>query len=130
MIPKVMTAAVVGLDATLIEVEADISNGLPNTIIVGLPDAAVQESRERVRSALKNSKLFYPYTRIAVNLAPADVPKVGTHFDLPIALSILLASDQMKAQVSGKLFVGELSLDGQLRPTPGILAIALLAKQA
>lgn len=127
MIPKVMTAAVVGLDATLIEVEADISNGLPNTIIVGLPDAAVQESRERVRAALRNSSLFYPYTRVSVNLAPADVPKVGTHYDLPIALAILLASGQVDFDTRINLFVGELSLDGQLRPTSGVLVIALQA---
>jgi len=130
MVPKIFTAAVVGLDATLIEVEADLSNGLPNTVIVGLPDAAVQESRERVKSALKNSGQTYPYVRVSVNLAPGDVPKNGTHYDLPIALAILLASGQIDFEVSGRLFIGELSLDGQLRPTPGVLAMAALALQA
>jgi magnesium chelatase family protein len=130
MVPKIITAAVVGLDATLIEVEADISNGLPNTIIVGLPDTAVQESRERIRSALRNSGSLYPYTRVSVNLAPADVPKIGTHYDLPIALAILLASGQVDFDTSRRLFVGELSLDGQLRPAAGVLAIALQARAA
>ncbi len=130
MVPKIITAAVVGLDATLIEVEADISNGLPNTIIVGLPDTAVQESRERVRSALRNSGLPYPYTRVSVNLAPADVPKIGTHYDLPIALAILLASGQADFETGGRIFVGELSLDGQLRATNGVLAIALQARSS
>jgi magnesium chelatase family protein len=130
IVPKIITAAVIGLDATLIEVEADLSNGLPNTIIVGLPDAAVQESRERVKSAVRNSALLYPYTRVSVNLAPADVPKNGTHYDLPIALAILLASGQVDFEVKGRLFVGELSLDGQLRPTAGSLTMAALAKEA
>ncbi len=129
IVPKIITAAVIGLDATLIEVEADLSNGLPNTIIVGLPDAAVQESRERVKSAVRNSALLYPYTRVSVNLAPADVPKIGTHYDLPIALAILLASGQVDFEVERKLFVGELSLDGKLRPTSGILAMAAQAQQ-
>lgn len=123
-----MTAAVIGLDATLVEVESDISNGLPNTIIVGLPDASVQESKERVKLALRNSGLHYPYTRVSVNLAPADVPKVGTHYDLPIALSILLASGQLDFDTNRSLFIGELSLDGQLRSTDGVLAIALQAQ--
>ena len=88
MISKVFSATVIGLDAAIIEVEADVTNGLPATIIVGLPDTAVQESRERVKAAIKNSGCSYPPTRVSVNLAPADVPKLGTHFDLPIALGI------------------------------------------
>jgi len=130
MISKVFSAAVIGLDAELIEVEADVTNGLPNTIIVGLPDTAVQESKERVKTAIKNSECSYPQTRVSVNLAPADVPKLGTHFDLPIALAILLASEQLSFNNTNKLFLGELSLDGSLRGVPGVLAVALKAKSA
>jgi magnesium chelatase family protein len=129
MISKVLSAAVLGLDAAIVEVEADVTNGLPATIVVGLPDTAVQESRERVKAAIKNSNCHYPQTRVSVNLAPADVPKLGTHYDLPIALSILLASEQVSFGVSGKLFIGELSLDGRLRAVPGVLAVAIKAKE-
>jgi magnesium chelatase family protein len=131
MISKVLSAAVIGLDAELIEVEADVTNGLPATIVVGLPDTAVQESRERVKTAIKNSGCSYPFTRVSVNLAPADVPKLGTHFDLPIALSILMASEQISlGEFKEKMFLGELSLDGSLRAVPGALAIAIKAKAA
>jgi magnesium chelatase family protein len=129
MIAKVLSAAVLGLDAEQIEVEADVSNGLPATIVVGLPDTAVQESRERVKTAIKNSSCTYPSTRVSVNLAPADVPKLGTHFDLPIALAILLASEQISFDTTDKMFLGELSLDGQLRAVPGTLAVTLKAKE-
>jgi magnesium chelatase family protein len=129
MISKVLSAAVIGLDAELIEVEADVTNGLPATIVVGLPDTSVQESRERVKTAIKNSGSSYPQTRVSVNLAPADVPKLGTHFDLPIALAILGASEQVALEMDGKMFLGELSLDGSLRSVPGVLAVALKAKQ-
>ncbi len=128
MISKVLSAAVLGLDAAIIEVEAAVNNGLPNTVIVGLPDAAVQESKERVKTAIKNSDVEYPRTRVSVNLAPADVPKLGTHFDLPIALAILSAHDQFSFDPAGKIFLGELSLDGSLRAVPGVLAVALKAK--
>ena len=127
MISKVLSATVVGLDAELIEVEADVTNGLPATIVVGLPDTAVQESRERVKAAIKNSDCSYPLTRVSVNLAPADLPKLGTHFDLPIALGVLMASDQLVFDGKNKIFLGELSLDGQLRPVPGVLAVAMMA---
>ncbi len=130
MTAKILSATVVGLEAEIIEVEADINNGLPATIIVGLPDTSVQESRERVKAAIKNSESAYPQTRVSVNLAPADLPKLGTHFDLPIALAIILASEQLNFNPSGKLFLGELSLDGGLRPVPGVLAVALKAKQS
>ena len=129
MISKVLSAAVIGLDAEIIEVEADVTNGLPATIVVGLPDTAVQESRERVKTAIKNSGCSYPQTRVSVNLAPADVPKLGTHFDLPIALSILMAAEQVSLNPNGKIFLGELSLDGQLRSVPGVLAVAIKAKK-
>lgn len=129
MISRIYSAAVVGLGAELVEAEADITNGLPATIVVGLPDTAVQESRERVKAAIKNSGCFYPPTRVSVNLAPADVPKLGTQFDLPIALAILSASEQVSFDAKGKLFLGELSLDGQVRAVPGVLAAALRAKE-
>lgn len=129
MIGKIYSATVVGLTAEQIEVEADVSNGLPATIIVGLPDAAVQESRERVKSALKNSSCSYPVTRVSVNLAPADTQKIGTGFDVPIALAILLASGQFSFSGTGRWFVGELALDGSVRPVQGVLAIALRAQE-
>ncbi len=129
MIARIYSAAVVGLGAELVETEADITNGLPATVVVGLADTAVQESRERVKAAIKNSGCFYPPTRVSVNLAPADVPKLGTQFDLPIALAILSASEQISFDGKGKLFLGELSLDGQVRPVPGVLAAALRAKE-
>jgi magnesium chelatase family protein len=128
MIARISSASVVGLDAVIVEVEADISNGLPNTVVVGLPDTAVSESRERVRSAIKNSGASYPPTRVAVNLAPADVQKNGTLFDLPIALAIMVASAEFSFVSEGKLFVGELSLDGSLRYTQGVLPLVMLAK--
>src|SRR3989344_4105986 len=95
MITKVYSAALLGLSASIIEVEVDISSGLPAVIVVGLPDTAVQEARERVKSAIKNSNAIFPRSRVAINLAPADIPKNGTHYDLPIALSILLNSGQI-----------------------------------
>lgn len=130
MIARIATATVLGLDAEAIAVEADVSNGLPATIIVGLPDTSVQESRERVKSAIKNSQFSYPQTRVSVNLAPADLQKGGTLFDLPIALAVLCASQQLSFDPAHKLFVGELSLDGTLRPVPGVLAVALLCKMS
>ncbi len=152
MSSKIFSAAIVGLDAELVEVEADISSGLSNFTIVGLPDVAVQESRERVRAAIKNSGLDFPRTRVTVNLAPADLKKEGPSYDLPIAISILLASNFLKIPEENKaiqgveaevlseakmssnlfypeaLFVGELALDGLLRPVNGILAIASSAR--
>lgn len=130
MLSRIFSAATVGLDAVKIEVEVDIaSQGLPCFTIVGLPDKAVEESRERVRSAIKNSGADFPAKRITVNLAPADLPKVGPAYDLPIALGILCASGQLKADFSDALVIGELSLDGSLRHTNGILPLALLAKE-
>lgn len=129
MLAKVFSSAVVGLDAVPIEVEVDIaSQGLPSFTIVGLPDKAVEEAKERVRSAIRNSGADFPVKRITVNLAPADLPKEGPGFDLPIALGILLASEQIKADVSHAIFSGELSLDGRVRSVPGILPQALMAK--
>lgn len=130
MLAKVNSAAIVGLDAIPVEVEVDIaSQGLPSFTIVGLPDKAVEESKERVRSAIKNSGADFPAKRITVNLAPADLPKEGPSYDLPIALGILLASEQLKADIKNTLFTGELSLDGRLRHTNGVLPQTLLAKE-
>ena len=126
---KVFSAAIVGLDGQLVEVEVDISSGLPSTTIVGLPDTAVQEARERVRAAIRNSGFFFPNRRITVNLAPADLKKLGPVYDLPIAVGILLSSEQLIADVSGTLFLGELSLDGALRHTHGILPMVVLARE-
>lgn len=130
MSSKILSAAVVGLDAELIQVEADISNNpLGAFIIVGLPDAAVSESRERVRSAVKNSGLYFPKRKVTVNLAPADLRKQGPSYDLPIAISILAATKKINCEdFSSFLFVGELALNGELRPVNGILPIAIKAK--
>lgn len=129
MLAKVNSAALIGLDAIAVEVEVDISSqGLPSFTIVGLPDKAVEEAKERVRSAIKNTGADFPAKRITVNLAPADLPKEGPSYDLPIALGILLASEQIKADISKYLFMGELSLEGKLRHTSGALPQAILAK--
>lgn len=130
MLAKITSGATVGLAATVIEVEVDIpQEGLPSFAIVGLPDKAVEEARERVRSAIKNTGADFPSTRITVNLAPADLPKVGPAYDLPIALGILIASGQIAPDVGDALFFGELSLDGGLRHTNGILPMAYLARE-
>lgn len=129
MVAKVLSATVVGLDGVLIEVETDILNGLPSFTIVGLPDKAVEESKERVRSAMKNSGAEFPTKRVTVNLAPGDLPKEGPAFDLPIAVSILLSSGQLTVDLSSSLFVGELSLSGDVRLAKGILPIVLAAKE-
>jgi magnesium chelatase family protein len=129
MLAKVMSCAVVGLEGAIVEVEVDISPGLPAFTIVGLPDTAVQEARERVRAAIRNSGCTFPMRRITVNLAPADLKKAGPAYDLPIAVGILLSSDQIYADVSKTLFLGELSLDGSLRHTQGILPMVALAQE-
>ena len=130
MLSKIASGAVKGLDAVLVDVEVDVATqGLPSFTIVGLPDKAVEESKERVRSAIKNSGADFPITRITVNLAPADLPKMGPAYDLPIALGILIASGQISPKVSDSLFFGELSLDGNLRHTNGILPMTVLARE-
>jgi len=129
MLAKVTSCAVVGLDGVLIQVEVDISRGLPSMTIVGLPDAAVQESRERVRAAIKNTGLPFPTERLTVNLAPADIRKAGPAYDLPIAIGILLASEQIVGNVDNAIVMGELSLDGGVRHVSGVLPMANLAKQ-
>ena len=129
MLAKVMSCAVVGLEGAIVEVEVDISPGLPALTIVGLPDAAVQEAKERVRAAIRNSDCTFPMKRITVNLAPADLKKEGPAYDLPIAIGILLSSEQLSADTSQMLFLGALSLDGSLRHTHGILPMVALAKE-
>lgn len=129
MLAKVRTAAVVGLEGSNVEVEVDIRNGLPALNIVGLPDKAVQESKERVISAIKNSDATFPTKKIIVNLAPADLPKEGPSYDLPIAIGILAASKQIEVNFQKQLFVGELALDGGLRFTQGVLPIADFAEK-
>lgn len=130
MFAKVFSASVVGLNGVIVEVETDILNGLPSFTIVGLPDKAVEEARERVRSAIKNSGADLPAKRITVNLAPADLQKEGPSFDLPIAISILAATGQLRKDLSDSMFFGELSLDGSLRSVRGVLPMVLCAKEA
>ena len=131
MTAKTISAAITGYDATIIEVETDIKAGLPSIQIVGLGSKAVDEARERVRSAIKNSSLDFPAKKIVVNLAPAELPKDGSYLDLPIALSILVASDQLKAhEIKDSLFSGELALDGTLRPIRGAITVAESARAA
>ena len=129
MLAKVFTCAVVGLEGRIIEVEVDISPGLPAFTIVGLADKAVQESRERVRAAVRNCGCDFPMRRITVNLAPADLKKEGPAYDLSIALGVLLSSGQVSSDLSDTVLLGELSLDGGLRHTNGILPMVDLARQ-
>lgn len=128
----VATRAGVGLDAPAVHVEVHLANGLPGLTLVGLPETAVKESRERVRSALVNAGFDFPNTRrITLNLAPADLPKEGGRFDLPIALGILAASGQIPVEaLEGMECAGELALDGKLRAVPGILPFALATRRA
>ena len=129
MLAKVTSAAVVGLDAVPITVEVDVAaQGLPSFTIVGLPDKSVEESKERVRAAIKNSGADFPAKKITVNLAPADLPKEGPAYDLPIALGILIASEQLKAEIADSIFLGELSLDGSLRRIWGVLPCAIMTR--
>ncbi len=130
MLARIFSCAVIGLDGVIVEVEVDSSQGLPKMIIVGLPDTAVQESRERVRSAIKNAGFTYPRKKVTVNLAPASVPKEGPSYDLPIALGVLVASGQIPQEVFAEtLVIGELSLDGSVRHVRGVLPMAALARQ-
>lgn len=129
MLYKTFSAAVFGIDAYPVEVEVDVSAGMPNFTTVGLPDAAVRESRERIKSAIKNCGLEFPFQNVTVNLAPADVKKEGSGFDLAIALGILGTTGVLlQNDLQGSLFLGELSLDGGLRPIKGALSIASMAR--
>lgn len=130
MLARVYSCAVIGLEGVIVEVEVDYSNGLPAVIIVGLPDAAVQESRERVQTAIKNAGLHFPRHRIVVNLSPASIRKEGPAYDLPIALGIIILSGRLPAEaVENTLVVGELSLDGIVRHTRGVLPMAVTARE-
>jgi len=129
MLSKIFSSAVIGIDAYVVEVEVDISQGLPAFATVGLPEGAVRESKERVKAAIKNSGYHFPADRITVNLAPADIKKEGSAFDLPMALGILAATGLVPAtRCAGHLFLGELALDGMVRPVKGVLPMAIAAK--
>lgn len=128
-VAHIKSGALTGFTGELIEVEADLKAGLPSLQIVGMGNKAIDEARQRVRSAISNSLLTFPAQKITVNLAPAELPKDGTHLDVPIALSILVASGQLTAtEVAGTLFAGELGLDGSLRPIKGAIVLAELAR--
>ena len=129
MIVKINTGALSGLDGKHVIVEADFSNGLPSFDIVGLPDTAVKESKERVRSAIKNSGFEFPAKHAVINLAPADLRKEGTQFDLPIAIAILAGTGQIKTDMGEYMFIGELGLSGELRPVSGVLSLVCSAKE-
>ncbi|KXK08015.1 MAG: Competence protein ComM [Microgenomates bacterium OLB22] len=130
MFSQIYSATPVGIEGVLVRVEVDVyARGLPSFTIVGLPDKAVEESKERVRTALRNTSMTIPSTKIVVNLAPADIPKYGSHFDLPIAVGILCSSGFIDPKVvKDKVFIGELSLDGAVRPVNGVLPIVISAK--
>src|SRR5487761_1671298 len=125
------SVALVGVEGHLIEVEADIAQGLPAAILVGLPDTALREARDRIRAAIVNSGEDWPQRKITVGLSPASLPKRGSGFDLPIAVAILAAAGALKAAaLAGVMFLGELGLDGQLRPVRGVLPAAVAAAAA
>ena len=128
MLSRIISSAVRGVDAYLVDVETNITNGLPHFSTVGLPDIAVRESKDRVEAAIKQSGFVYPYKRVTINLAPANVRKAGSLFDLPIAVGMLSATGQIQSDSLGEyMIIGELSLDGTLRPIRGALPIAIAA---
>src|SRR3990172_326907 len=130
MLAKVNSCAVVGLNGEIVEVEVDVSNfGLPKFDVVGLPDTAVQESRERVRCAIRSSGHSFPISRITASLAPADLRKEGPAYDLPIAVGILIATGQVPEPFTNCAFLGELALDGRVRHTQGILPMVALVRE-
>lgn len=130
MVSKVLTVAPLGFNGQIVEVESDTTNGLPSLQIVGLGNKAIEEAKERVKSAINNSLLDYPKKKITINLAPAELPKDGTHYDMPIAVAILCSSGQLnKSDIEGSVFAGELALDGTIRPVRGSLIMAETAKK-
>jgi len=130
VLARVLSAALRGVEAALVRVEVDVTDGLPAFTTVGLPDSAVRESRERVRTAIRNAGFAFPSDRITVNLAPADVRKEGASFDLPIALGILAATGSLRdARLGTFAVVGELALDGQIQPVRGTLAVGLTCRR-
>ncbi len=130
MAARVRSATTIGLDAKFVDVETDVNFGLPYFVVVGLPDTAVQESRERVRSSIKHSGAEFPRHRVIVSLAPADLKKEGPAFDLPIAISLLITSNQLPPVLENTLILGELSLDGGVRSVTGVLPITYAARRA
>ena len=127
---KVLSIGLFGMESYVVEVEADIGGGLPRFDMVGLPDAAVSESKERVRSAMKNSGYDFPSSKIVINLSPADVKKGGSVFDLPVLIALLEATRQLTADIKNKAFIGELSLNGDVRRVNGVLPMVIKARQA
>lgn len=130
MLAKVISGSLIGIEGYRVEAEVDLSSGFPGLTIVGLPDTAVQEAKERVRAAIKNSGLIFPVKKMVINLAPADLRKEGPSFDLPMAIGILAASGQVPAEsLQDYVIAGELSLDGAIKPVNGILSLAAMARQ-
>ena len=130
MLSKIKTMALEGLNGYLVEIQSDISGGLPSFDVVGLPDIRVKEAKERVKAAIRNSGIDFPSRKIVVNLSPADKKKEGTFFDLPIAIGILLAIDEInKLNIEDTIFLGELSLDGTIEKVNGILPMCIEAKK-
>lgn len=130
MLARVYCASTVGVDAKIIDVETHHTNGMVKFFLVGLPDRAVSESRDRVEAAIRNTGSYYPLGRITVNLAPADLPKEGNAFDLPIAIGLLRMSGQLHTEkLEDTVMMGELALDGKIRPIKGVLPIAVEAKK-
>lgn len=129
MYSKVHSLGIIGMDAYPIEIEADISQGLPAFDIVGLPDASVKESRERVRSAVKNNGYSFPMSRVTINLAPADIRKEGSIYDLPLLIAVLASSNQLRADLIDSAFIGELALSGEIRRVRGVLPMAIKAAE-
>ena len=129
---RVKSLGLLGIDGFLVDVEADLSQGLPGFDVVGLPGTAVRESRDRVRAAMKNGGFTYPVSRITVNLAPADIKKEGSIYDLPLFLALLRASGQLKSRRGWEesAFLGELSLTGEIRPVRGVLPMVIAARDA
>jgi len=130
VLARVWSASLIGIDAVKVGVEVDVSGGLPGIVVVGLPDTAVQESKERVKAALKNAGFAFPMRKIVINLTPADLRKEGPSFDLAISIGILAASEQLSPELLGDfLFLGEVSLDSSLRPVAGVLPVAAAAQK-
>ncbi len=130
MLATVLSSAMLGIDAYIVKVEVDVAGGLPSFSTVGLPDSAIKESRDRVTAAIKNSGFYFPQTRITANLAPADIRKAGSAFDLPIAIGVMAATNQVvPARLKNAIVLGELALDGSIRGIQGALPIALAAKE-
>ena len=130
MFAKVNSMGLFGMDAFSVEVEADLSQGLPKFEIVGLPDTAVSEAKDRVRSAIKNSGFSFPQSRVTINLSPADIRKEGSVYDLPIFIAIIKATEQLRVNIDDCAFIGELSLDGLVRRVNGALPMVIRAKNS